>query len=106
VSPGVSSRATGTLGSNFHIGEPLGDGGHAPVLVEAIQTGGLADMGCLNPIQISFPGGAADGDETPRADGVDGPIFVHPVGKLKMYEVICRHCFGGPQSSDGYRVLP
>lgn len=51
-------------------------------------------MSRLHPIQISFPGGAAEGDETPWANGVDGSVFVHAVGKLKVHKVICRHCLG------------
>jgi hypothetical protein len=97
VAPGAPNGDT-AVGRNFEIWEPLGDGGHAAVLVEAVQTGGLADVSRLHPIQIGFPGGAADGDETPGANGVDGSVFVHAMGKLEVYEVICGHCLGNLRS--------
>jgi hypothetical protein len=58
-------------------------------------------MGRLHSIQISFPGGAANGDEAPRADRVDGSIFVHAVGKLKMYKVIRGHCLADLRGAMG-----
>lgn len=89
---GASNGDIVPLGGNFQIGEPLGDGGHAPMLVEAVQTGGLADMSRLHAIQIGFPGGAADGYETPGANGVDGSVFVHTMRKLEVHNVVRGHC--------------
>src|SRR6185369_9810692 len=91
VRPGASNRKACPFRRLFRYGEPLGDDWHPPMLVEAGQSSGVAFVSSFHAVQIGLPGGAADGCETTRADGIYGSVLLHTMGELEMYELICRH---------------
>ena len=94
MGPVVSNGDACAVGGNFESGNALGDDGHAPVVIEAGQTGRVAGVSCLHAIQLCFPGGTAHGHEAAGADGVDGAVFVHAVGEFEVDEVIGNHVRG------------
>ena len=65
-----------------------------PVLAEAGNASGVANVRRFHPVQISFPGGTADRREATGTDRVSGSVVVHAMGKMGMDEVAGEHLVG------------
>jgi hypothetical protein len=94
VSPDPGMRKVCSPWLMVEVGNSFRGDGPPRWSAEAGQARRFAYVGGFHAIQISLPCGAADGDEAVGADGVDGSIFVHAVGKLEMYQVVRMHSQG------------
>jgi hypothetical protein len=64
------------------------------MLGEAGEAGWVAAVSCFHAIEIGLPGGAADGGEATRADGISGSVLIHAVRKLENNEMMWGHSTG------------